>query len=300
MTRSLLDTVLDPRQLSVCFQPIFDVQDDVTRIDGVEALIRGPRGTNFERADLLFDYVRRKRAEASVDQSCFTAICESAAKLPPHLRININVHASTLGHNPGFVEFFRKQAKKHSLALDRCTVELVEHSPSYNIPGLTNSIASLRESGVRIALDDVGLGHSNFRMILDCDPDYFKLDAYFVRELSLDRSRRAVVESVASLAQATECLVVAEGVESPKDLLILREMGVQFVQTNLLCAAMPLEDLQVIGILDDPITLPRRKAALQRARAGVRDQLSEVSCPRSQATVLSLTKPSSRLQGSGL
>ncbi|HEX4424257.1 MAG TPA: EAL domain-containing protein [Terriglobales bacterium] len=268
MTKSLLDTVLDPRQLSVRFQPIFNVQGEVTRIDSLEALIRGPRATNFERADLLFDYVRRKRAEASVDRCCFMAICEAARELPAGTRININVHASTLGHNPGFVEFFGKQAKKHSLALSRFTVEIVEHSPCYNVPGLTNTIADLREAGVQIALDDVGLGHSNFRMMLDCDPDYFKLDAYFVRGVSEDRSRRAVVESVLSLARATECLVVAEGVESPKDLSILIEMGVPLVQANLLCAAMPLEDLQVIGILDDPIVLPGGKFSHTRKLDG--------------------------------
>ncbi len=277
MTISLLDTVLNPRQLSVRFQPIFDVRGKAGRIDSLEALIRGPRGTNFERADLLFDYVRRKRAEGSVDRSCFTAICEAARELPSHFRININAHASTLGHNPGFVRFFQEQAEKNSLALDRFTVELVEHSPSYNIPGLTNSIADLRDLGVRIALDDVGLGHSNFRMMLDCDPDYFKLDAYFVRGLSQDRSRRAVVESVMSLARATECLVVAEGVESPKDLSIIIEMGVQLVQANLLCAAMPLEDLQVIGVLEDPVVLPSAKLPHKGSQ---KEENFEVGCQK--------------------
>ena len=82
------------------------------RVDSVEALIRGPRGTNFERADILFDYVRRKKAEAAVDQSCLAAICDAAKGLPSKVRINVNVHASTLGHNSGFIDFFRRQIRK--------------------------------------------------------------------------------------------------------------------------------------------------------------------------------------------
>lgn len=249
MKPSLLDTLLDPDQLSVCFQPIFLIRGESNRLYGLEALVRGPRGTNFERADIVFDYVRRKRAEALVDRSCVVAICDAAMDLPPQVRINVNVHAATLGHKPGFVEFFHNQAKRRHLALDRFTIEIVEHAPTCNIPGLTDGITALRDLGVRIALDDVGLGQSNYRMMLDCHPEYFKLDAYFVRGLSVDPKRRAVVESVATLASALGSSVVAEGVESSQDLAQLGRMGIELVQANLLCPALSLEQLQARGLV---------------------------------------------------
>ena len=252
MRKSILDIILDPRELSVRFQPIFKIQGGVRRVDSVEALIRGPRGTKFERADVLFDYVRRKRAEATVDQSCLTAICDEVAGLPPGVRVNVNVHASTLGHNYGFVDLFRRQLEKHSLPPERFTLELVEHAPTCNIPELTNNIATVRSWGVRIALDDVGLGQSNYRMMLDCDPEYFKLDAYFVHGLSTDSKRRAVVESLVALAKALESAVVAEGVATNEDLSRLEVIGVDCVQANLLCPAITLDELLATGYLDDP------------------------------------------------
>jgi EAL domain-containing protein (putative c-di-GMP-specific phosphodiesterase class I) len=252
MKRSILETILDPHALSVCFQPIFQIQGGAKRVDSVEALIRGPRGTNFERADILFEYVRRKRAEAAVDQSCLTAICDAAKGLPSRVRVNVNVHAATLGHDSGFVDFFRRHVQKQSLAAERFTIEVVEHAPTCNIPELTNSIAKLRSLGARVALDDVGLGQSNYRMMLDCHPDYFKLDAYFVHDLSTDSKRRAVVESLVTLTKALESAVVSEGVESNDDLLQLEAMGVDFAQANLLCPAIPLEELLATGYLDDP------------------------------------------------
>jgi len=243
MKTTLLATLLDPHHLSVRFQPIFHVHGESKQLHCLEALIRGPRRTNFERADVLFDYVRRKRAEALVDQSCVVAICDAVMNLPPEIRVNVNVHAATLGHKPGFVEFFHSQAKRRALALDRFTIEIVEHAPTCNIPGLLDGITALRDLGVRIALDDVGLGQSNYRMMLDCHPEYFKLDAYFVRGLTGDPKRRAVVESVATLAKALGSSVVAEGVELNQDLALLGRMGIELVQANLLCPALPLEDL---------------------------------------------------------
>jgi EAL domain-containing protein (putative c-di-GMP-specific phosphodiesterase class I) len=252
MKKSILETILDPHELSVRFQPIFQIQGGAKRVDSVEALIRGPRGTNFERADILFDYVRRKRAEADVDQSCLAAICDAATGLPSKVRINVNVHASTLGHNSGFIDFFRRQIDKQSLPPERFTLELVEHAPTCNIPELTSNIAKLRSWGVRIALDDVGLGQSNYRMMLDCDPEYFKLDAYFVQGLSTDPKRRAVVESLVALAKALESSVVAEAVASNEDLLRLKDIGVDFAQANLLCPAISLDELLATHFLDDP------------------------------------------------
>jgi EAL domain-containing protein (putative c-di-GMP-specific phosphodiesterase class I) len=254
--KSILETIIDPAALSVCFQPIFEVRGGTKHIDSVEALIRGPRASQFNRADILFDYVRRKRAEAAVDRSCVVAISEAVQLLPPDVRVNINVHAVTLGQRSGFVEFFKRHAKEQSLDLERFTLEIVEHAPTCNVPQLTDSIVALRDSGVRIALDDVGLGQSNYRMMLDCHPQYFKLDAYFVRGLAVDSKRIAVVRSLVALAGTLESTVVAEGASSEDDLSRLAELGVSLVQANILCPAMPLEELQRLGHLGSVPALP--------------------------------------------
>jgi EAL domain-containing protein (putative c-di-GMP-specific phosphodiesterase class I) len=252
MKKSLLETILDGDQLSVRFQPIFRIADGDNQIHSVEALIRGPRGTHFESAELLFDYVRRKKEEKAVDLACLTAIFAQAARLPRELRINVNVHAATLGQHPGFVEAFRRRAHKHSLSLDRFTIEIVEHAPTCDIPELSRTIANLRNAGIRIALDDVGLGQSNYRMMLDCHPEYFKLDGYFVRGLRNDSKRRAVVESVVAFGKALHTAVVAEAAESLEDIDMLAEIGVEFVQCNVLCPALTFEDLMATGLIVQP------------------------------------------------
>jgi EAL domain-containing protein (putative c-di-GMP-specific phosphodiesterase class I) len=251
MTSSLLDRILKPRALSVRFQPICEITSGRRRVDSLEGLIRGPKGTNFERADILFDYVRRKRAEAAVDRRCIGAICREVADLPHDFRINLNVHASTLGHSADFVDFFRRQARNLSLPLERFTLEIVEHSPSLNIPGLMRALQALRDLGVRIALDDVGLGSSNYQLILDCRPDYFKLDAFFVRGVSYDPDRQAVVKSVMCLAEEMKGVVVAEGVATNEDLSTLSQMGIKLFQAHLVCPPMTSFELLQQGIFSE-------------------------------------------------
>lgn len=246
MKKSLLDAVLDPKKLSVVFQPIFRVHSGL-EVYALEALVRGPAGTNLERADILFDYVRRKKAEAAVDRSCLSAICSAAVKVPSEMSINVNVHALTLGQPAEFVDFFLKKLRSYHLRPERFTIEIVEHAPTCNIPELRDVITRLRDCGVGIALDDVGLGQSNYRMMLDCDPDYFKLDAYFARNLGADTRRRAVVQSVITLADAMDTLVVAEGVETAEDLAEVGRAGIELVQANILCPAMPLATLMATG-----------------------------------------------------
>ncbi len=279
MRKSLLETILDPEQLSVRFQPIFRIADGDHQVHSVEALIRGPRGTHFESAQMLFDYVHRKKEERTVDHSCLAAICAEAVKLPHDLRINVNVHAATLGQQPGFVESFRRRAHKHSLSLDRFTVEIVEYAPNCDIPELLHTVAGLRNAGIRIALDDVGLGQSNYRMMLDCYPEYFKLDSYFVRGLRKDPKRRAVVESVVAFGRALHSAVVAEGVEATEDLALLEEMGVEFVQCNLLCPALRLEELFATGHVLRPPAIAAGSPAGVETTGGEQVERSAMSRP---------------------
>src|SRR5207247_3075652 len=69
----------------------------ISELYGFECLTRGPRGTNFESPDVLFDYVRLKRQEIVVDRACIAAGLRNLPHLDGQVRISINVHASTLG-----------------------------------------------------------------------------------------------------------------------------------------------------------------------------------------------------------
>jgi EAL domain-containing protein (putative c-di-GMP-specific phosphodiesterase class I) len=225
-----MDRILEPGALSVRFQPVYEAHEHVLLLHYVECLIRGPHSTSVESPEIMFEYARKKNREAEVDRRCVSVILDDARKLPPETRLGINVHASTLALDPGFVDFLAGEAARCGIEADRVVVEIVEHAPPWDVGAFRKALQALRDLGASIALDDVGLGHSNFMMILECRPSYFKIDRYFVRGARSDMYRQAVLASVAQLAQPFAARVVAEGVETEADLEAVKNAGINLVQ----------------------------------------------------------------------
>ncbi|HTQ44303.1 MAG TPA: EAL domain-containing protein [Polyangiaceae bacterium] len=236
---SLLERILEPNGLTIVFQPLYQLNAEGWRLHAVEALSRGPAGTNFESAPVLFEYVRRKREESLVDRECVTRALKAARELRGEPRVSVNVHASTLGRDQGFVTFMQDAISGAGIAADRLVVEIVEHSPFWDGRSFTRALDGLREMGVAIALDDVGLGNSNYRMVLECRPDYFKVDRYLVFGSAGDFYRRALLRSITDLAASFGAFAVAEGVDAHDDLDAVLAEGYRLVQGFLLAAPRP-------------------------------------------------------------
>ena len=246
---TLLDTLLDPGRLSVVFQPIFEVGSGQLSLHGVECLIRGPKGTNAERPAVLFEYVRRKRAEAAIDRACIATALAEAAQFPVLCRLNLNVHASTLGRDLGFPAFLLDLAAKAGIPPQMLVVEIVEHAPPLDVPAFRRALAELREAGLTIALDDVGLGQSNYKMILDVRPDIYKLDRYLVAGAWNDPYRQVILDSLARMVRRLEARAVAEGVEDSNELVAVEAAGIDLVQGFLFARPLPREQLVASGVL---------------------------------------------------
>jgi EAL domain-containing protein (putative c-di-GMP-specific phosphodiesterase class I) len=226
----LSERILEPGALSVRFQSVYEVRGHTARRHYDECLIRGPQGTSVECPDILFEYARKKNCEAVLDRACIQAVLRAASRSAEDVVLGINVHASTLAMDPEFVSFLADTAGMTGIAMERLVIEIVEHSPPWDVRGFRNSLEGLRSIGARIALDDIGLGQSNFMMILECRPDYFKIDRYFVHGARNDFYRQAVLASVCHLARPFGARVVAEGVETPEDLEAVQAAGIELVQ----------------------------------------------------------------------
>jgi EAL domain-containing protein (putative c-di-GMP-specific phosphodiesterase class I) len=253
---TLLDLLLEPGRLGVVFQPIYEVSGGPRELFALECLIRGPAGTNAERPAVLFEYVRRKRAEAAVDRACVTAALAEAGRLPGRPRLSLNVHASTLGRDPGFHAFLLDRAGEAGIHARRLMVEIVEHAPPLDVPSFRRMLALLRESGVAIALDDVGLGQSNYKMILDVRPEVYKLDRYLVAGAWSDPYRQVILDSLARMVRRLEARAVAEGVEDRNELVAVEAAGIDLVQGFLFARPLARADLVATGLLSGPSPAP--------------------------------------------
>jgi len=257
-----LNSILAPGGITPMYQPICAVDGTLPpQLAGFECLSRGPMGTNFEAANVLFDYVRLKREESLVDRACVSAALTRAPR-QENIRLSVNVHASTLGRDRDFVPFFIAAADNNDIPLNRLTIEIVEHAPPWDNVSFLTALAKLRENGVKIALDDVGLGQSNFKMMIDVCPDYLKIDRYFIERCDTDPNRRAVIEALRSLASRFGAQLVAEGVSTAEMVETLRSLGVSLMQGYLFAKPLTAEDAARYAIASDQTLGPRASRPL--------------------------------------
>jgi len=246
---NLLDKILEPGLLNVVFQPIFEVGSPEPRLYALECLIRGPRGTSAERPAVLFKYAQLKHAESAVDRACIATALAEAGKLPGLPRLSLNVHASTLGRDSGFKAFLFERAEEAGIEPRRLVVEIVEHAPPHDVPSFRRALAELREAGITIALDDVGLGQSNYKMILDVRPQIYKLDQYLVSGAWSDPYRQVILDSLARMVRRLEARAVAEGVESHEELVAVQAAGIDLIQGFYFAHPVPSTEIVAAGYL---------------------------------------------------
>src|ERR1700694_5091865 len=225
----LIRNVELPNPLATVRQPIVEIRGDMRSVPAVECLTRGPRGSAIEQAPPLFDFVRAHGLEFPMDRKCVTCALRTAAACTD-ARVAINVHPATLADERDFVRFLIDHSIDCGIDLSRLIVEIGEQTPAPDDRQFQRNVCRLRHYGIHIAVDDVGFGHSNYKAILDCRPEYLKIDRYFVQHVAGDPARQAVIRSICDLAGFFGAVVVAEGVERTEDDEVLRHMGIRYFQ----------------------------------------------------------------------
>jgi EAL domain-containing protein (putative c-di-GMP-specific phosphodiesterase class I) len=217
-----------PGPLGTVLQTIVDTTAGTPSVFAVECLTRGPRGTRLEQAPPLFDYIRRRGLETEIDCEVVGRALTAALGRAP--RIALNVHPSTLADHGRFVRCLITQTENLRLDPASVIIEVGEHAPASDPVAFADALRVLRERGFAIAVDDVGFGYSNYKAILDCRPDYLKIDRYFVHGASNDPAKVAVVGSILALADYFGARVIAEGVEDHRDYEVLKRAGIDLFQ----------------------------------------------------------------------
>jgi EAL domain-containing protein (putative c-di-GMP-specific phosphodiesterase class I) len=225
-----MDDILGPGGLSILFQPIFEIVNGDPVLFALEALARGPKGSNVECANVLFEYIRRKGRETEVDHVCIARAIAAAASVPGAPSISINIHASTLERDPHFAAFLSDVCSRNGMQVSRVILEIVEQQKFWDERAFFGALTELRARGVRIALDDIGIGYSSYQMLIEVRPDLFKIDRYFITGSAENEYSRAAIESIVLLAARLGGRVVAEGIEAFPDFKTVTSLGIDLVQ----------------------------------------------------------------------
>ena len=145
------------------------------------------------------------------------------------LRIAFNF-AGKLFSEPTIVKDVRNIFANSPIKFSQVVLEVTERDPIVNFTETRQTIAALQDLGVRIAIDDVGTGHSGLSYMLKLGVDIIKIDKIFVDAIGTDRNSTTIVETLVDLARNMRMDVVAEGVENFEQVMHLRALGVRLAQ----------------------------------------------------------------------
>lgn len=133
--------------------------------------------------------------------------------------------------------------------LERIVLEITEHESIDDYSVIANELTPLRAQGLRLAVDDAGAGYASFRHILKLKPDFIKLDASLVAKIDEQVDSRALAAAIVRFSEETGSCVLAEGVETDKELDVLKSLKVSVAQGYLLGRPAPPADLGFSGLV---------------------------------------------------
>jgi len=163
--------------------------------------------------------------------------------LPEPLTINVNVSKRQLGQS-GFLPAVERALSGSGLEPALLKLEITESTIVDNRLDMIPTLQRLRETGVCIAMDDFGTGHSSLSGLHRFPIDVLKIDQSFVRSMEQSRALAAVIHAIVTLAQHLGMAVVAEGVETTDQLAALQAHGCDFAQGFLFSKPLRAEDAE--------------------------------------------------------
>lgn len=222
--RAGIDAMLERALASLwmAFQPIVQAVDGT--VFAQEALLRSEEPALphpgavlevAERGQRLFDLGRIVRAH----------VADTIASSPPDWRFFVNVHPEDL-RDPSL---YHADAPLSRFA-ERVVLEITERASLEALPGVRTQVASLREMGFKIALDDLGAGYAGLTSFVRLEPEFVKLDMSLVRDVHQNEAKQKIIGSMVGLCHEMGKQIIAEGVEQAAERDALVELGCDQLQ----------------------------------------------------------------------
>ncbi|HWP64064.1 MAG TPA: EAL domain-containing protein, partial [Candidatus Binatia bacterium] len=183
-----------------------------------------------------------------LDLACLETALAGAELLDPDQFLSLNVSPRTLEAPEFSATRLLRLLDRAGIEPDRVVVELTERSPLTDLDRARAVVAALRARGVRIAADDVGAGNAGLRLLSELRFDLVKIDLSLVQASGQSESAVAVLRSLFDLASQWEALAVAEGVETPAQLALVRQIGIATAQGYLLGRPEPAPTVRIIDV----------------------------------------------------
>jgi diguanylate cyclase (GGDEF)-like protein/PAS domain S-box-containing protein len=242
---SRIEQALVEHQFVLYAQPIVAVNNEKQQTVKYEFLLRMQDQNGVIPPGAFLPSAERYGKMVSIDYWVFSKAIEVLSENPGFLsRIDscsINLSAQSLTDDV-FLNFLSHKLSQHPGLAKKICIEITETAVITNMTQAMHFIATLKEVGVRFALDDFGSGLSSFGYLKKLPVDYLKIDGLFVKDIAEDPIDFAMVKSIHEVGSVMGIQTIAEFVENDDVLRQLKIIGVDFAQGYGVGMPEPLAD----------------------------------------------------------
>jgi diguanylate cyclase (GGDEF)-like protein/PAS domain S-box-containing protein len=226
-----LRQAIEQGQLVLHYQPKIHLKTG--HIDGVEALVRWKHPKRgLIPPDQFIPLAEHTGLIKSLTAWVLNQALQQWREWQDHglnLCVAVNLSARNL-HDSQLAATITEMLETYDMPPDRLTLELTESAVMADAAHAIDVLSRLSETGVKIAVDDFGTGHSSLAYLKRLPLDLVKIDRSFVTDLATSDDDSFIVRSVVDLAHSLRLEVVAEGVEDKQSLRLLDMMGCDLAQ----------------------------------------------------------------------
>lgn len=227
-------TALNDRRLNIAYQPIVDINTQQPAF--YESLLRmtKPDGTVVSAGHFI-SVAEQIGLVRMIDHRVFELVFNTLQD-HPDLNLTFNVSGVT-ANDPEWLANFNACVRAKPDIARRLTVEITETAAIQDVEETASFVSTVRDLGCKVAIDDFGAGYTSFRNLQLLDIDMVKIDGTFVDKLHENPDNQFFVRTLIDLAKNFDIKTVAEWVCDERDVALLREMGIDYMQGFLFGAA---------------------------------------------------------------
>lgn len=231
--------------LEVWYQPIMLLKDQ--RFSAAEALVRLPDGKGgYYSAGQVISLAERNGIVEELGDYVLRRACtfmrEHGGKMGlTRIGVNLSVQQLLVGNS---ADHLLKLIQSNGFDPQFVTLEITESILIQSIDQAAQALEKLRLAGVRIALDDFGVGYSSLNYLSNLPVDIIKIDRSLTRQILTSPKQYALLKSIVKMAAINELLVVAEGVETQAEQQAVADSGAHYIQGYYYARPMPGEELR--------------------------------------------------------
>jgi sensor c-di-GMP phosphodiesterase-like protein len=235
-----IETALQNDEFEVYLQPIVELESQ--KAVGFESLIRWVHSRiGIIHPDQFIDFAERSGQIRDIDLYMLKKVGEVLEELrrerKEEVSINVNVSASLLSRSDWLEEI---DAGLFSRGLN---IEVTERALVADVSAASAILATLQARGSRIFVDDFGTGYSSLSYLHKLPLDVIKIDQSFVESVTESDKSLSLIKLLVSLARTMEVDLLAEGIEKPEQLEMLKKLGVGYGQGFLFARPMPVSEV---------------------------------------------------------